>query len=51
MLAGSLLVIGGFLIAFPDWRTTIIGAILTVATVVLALILRKVVGTKPTYSS
>ncbi|GAI99380.1 unnamed protein product [marine sediment metagenome] len=46
-----LLVVSGFLIAFPNWTATGVGIVLTVATVVLVLIARRVVGTKPTYSS
>lgn len=36
-----LFVIGGFLIAFPDWRTTIIGVALTVAVIAIILVMRK----------
>jgi len=46
-----LLVVGGFLIAFPDWMTTGIGAIVTVVVIALILVARKTVIGKPTYSS
>jgi len=41
-----LFIIGGFLIAFPDWMATIIGAALTVAVVAISLLRRKVASTK-----
>jgi TRAP-type uncharacterized transport system fused permease subunit len=36
-----LFVIGGFLIAFPDWKTTIIGAALTIAIIAITLTRKK----------
>jgi TRAP-type uncharacterized transport system fused permease subunit len=44
----ALFVIGGFLIAFPNWTATAIGVVLTVATVVLVLIVRKAAVKLPT---
>jgi len=41
-----LLVAGGFLIAFPNWWTTIIGAALTVAVIAIILIVRRAASTK-----
>jgi len=45
------LVVGGFLIAFPNWETAVIGSALTAVAIALILIRRKTVAGKPTYSS
>ncbi len=37
-----LLIAGGFLIAFPDWITTVIGAILTALVILILLIMKRV---------
>jgi TRAP-type uncharacterized transport system fused permease subunit len=48
MWSRALLVAGGFLISFPDWWSTIIGAVLSAAVAAILLIIKKTVAAKLT---